>query len=115
MIVATAVLALFVAAGLTALFMPALGWPEVQGKSRPASTLLFCMIVFLSTLVGGLWVIPIGPEIYGAPVAPMLVEGVLSALLVAALIPGRGAARSRVYFWLLTLGLLMTIVVWYLI
>lgn len=115
MIVATAGVAFFLTVALTTLFVPALGWPELHGKSQRSSAVAFGSIVFLLTFVGGLWVIPIGPNFYGAPVVPMTVQGLLSSLLLSAFIPGQSGGRPRVYFWLLTVGLVLTVVVWYLL
>ncbi|MFP4418591.1 MAG: hypothetical protein ACOC41_01520 [Chitinivibrionales bacterium] len=75
-------LALSVGIILTALF--------AVGLRRPgpwASVLAFFFIVFLTAWAGGIWALPIGPTIGATPVLPIVVVGVIFALLLAAATP----------------------------
>ena len=98
-----------------------------------AGLLLFFLILFLATWAGGLWLTPIGPLWWGVPWLSFLLVGLVIALLLVALIPAgrpprinrdpRRQARASaetlmaidIFFWVLIVGLLVTIVIRYLV
>ncbi len=126
------VTAFVVAALLAVLLTATLGR---RGPGPWAGFVFFFVLLFLATWAGGLWVLPWRPMMWGGvPWLSFLVVGVLVALLLAALLPGRvaeappvetrepTAAESAVagvglavgvFFWLLMLGLVVAIVVNY--
>lgn len=92
----------------------------------------FLLIVFLAAWVGGLWIRPFGPPLFGVVWLPFLLMGLFFALLLAAAIPARpprtpgeaiSQARTKeatatvlgVFFWVLLIGLVVAIVVGYLV
>ncbi|MBD3419106.1 MAG: hypothetical protein GF398_03205 [Chitinivibrionales bacterium] len=71
-------IALLVALGLTAIFSFFL-------RIRPGlDMLIFFIIVFLVSWVGGLWLIPFGPYVAGVRFFPFLFFALIIAVLVAA-------------------------------
>jgi hypothetical protein len=103
------------------------------GFRRPASWrnfLIFFTVLFLAAWAGGVWLTPIGPALWGLYWLPFLIVGVIVALLLAAFIPNP-RPRSRidaerqadkaaeteaalsVFFWILTVVLLIVIAVRY--
>lgn len=91
---------------------------------------LFFLLLFLFTWVGGVWVTPFGPAIWGVPLFSFLLAGLLFVLLLAALIPSPRETRRpvgmetleeerqpaigiNVFFWILLIGLITAIIVAY--
>lgn len=95
--------------------------------------MLFFLILFLATWAGGLWLTPIGPLWWGVPWLSFLLVGIMMALLLVALIPNGRRPRAAgdpkqkarasadtlvaidVFFWVLIVGLLVTIVIRYIV
>lgn len=95
--------------------------------------LWFFLIILFAAWVGGAWMRPIGPPLWGVYWVPFLWFGLLVALLLAAATPSRpprtreeaaeqaGAEAAAagtsvalgVFFWLLLIGLLLTIIISY--
>jgi hypothetical protein len=71
-----------------ALLLPIAGRLHGRGGDElPPTGLFFAMlIVFLGTWAGGIWLVPIGPQLWGASWLGFLVVGFLVSLLVAALV-----------------------------
>jgi len=63
--------------------------------SSPSGIFLFFGIVFLAAWVGGIWVTPFGPVLWGTSIFPFLFFGLLVGLLIAALSPTWYRPRNR--------------------
>jgi len=91
---------------------------------------LFFILLFLFTWVGGVWVTPFGPAMWGVPFFSFLFAGLLAVLLLAALIPSpretrrpagpetreeerQAAIAINAFFWILLIGLIIAIIVAY--
>lgn len=87
---------------------------------------LFLLIVFLAAWAGGLWITPIGPPVLDVYWLPMLLVGLLFALLIAAAAPPapprstaemvaeqEAALAISSFMWILLLALLFSIVLAY--
>lgn len=76
------------------------GWWARRPKPEPLSLFLLLLILFLATWAGGIWLVPIGPKLWGVAWAGFVAVGFLVALLIGALIGPRdvstGAEFSRV-------------------
>ena len=59
------------------------------------SMLWFFLLLFVGTLAMGVWVEPVGPQPWGAPILTFLVAAILIALLVAAATPREARAYRR--------------------
>ena len=93
---------------------------------------VFLLIVFLAAWTGAVWVRPIGAPLFGVNWLPLVFMGVLFALLLAA-IPPATPPRTRAqavaqaeteeavavafgaFFWILLVGLLVTVLLGYLL
>lgn len=127
-IVALVVTVLFVAL-LFALATPrSASADEGEGLAATSAILLFFFVIlFLSTLAGGLWIQPFGPQIGNVAWLPFVFVGLFVALLLAATETARPrdvtnaptgegdklVAEARfalgVFFWILTVALLVAI------
>lgn len=124
------VIALIVALLITLIFGVIIGiqWPGRTGV-RP-SLILFFILVFLSTWVGGIWTEPFGPTILGVSWIPFVLVGLIIALIIAAAIPPRkpvsrqeairqAEAESETrtvlgfFFWLLLVLLVAALIIYY--
>jgi hypothetical protein len=94
--------------------------------------MLFFLILFLATWSGGLWLTPIGPLWRGIHWLSFLLVGIITALMLVALTPDGRSTRTAadpkretaaeaqpllaidVFFWILIVGLLVTIIIRYL-
>ena len=103
-----------------------------RGMRMGNGLLLFLLILFLATWTGGLWIGPFGPTLLNVYWLPFLLVGLLITLLMIVFIApeppartldeARMQARSDVQavvvvdflFWVLLLGLLVTLIVAYL-
>jgi hypothetical protein len=107
------------------------------GLSRGASLVswwAFFMLIFLLAWAAGLWLAPAGPVAWNVAWLPILITGILVALLLAAVAPPRrprggasseprppvpppgGPARDadlNAFFWILVAGFLIVIVLGY--
>jgi uncharacterized membrane protein len=88
---------------------------------------IFFLIVFLTILTGGIWIIPVGPAVWGVYWVPMLFIAIIISLLLAAATPKR-RPRTRaeaikqaedeqdveavigIFFWILIIAFVGTIV-----
>ena len=86
-------LALIVASVFSAILVAIVGWDGYAAGGWPTAVVLFG-VLFLMTWVGGLWLSPIGPQLWGAEWIPFVATGFVMALLLAALLPLHGP-RSR--------------------
>ncbi len=90
MIVADLLIALAIAIILTMIFMPQ--WRKYQPSGTLAGLagfLWFFVLIFLASWLGGVWIPPVGPSIWGVYWFPFLMMGLLFALLLAAAAPPR--------------------------
>ena len=128
MIIVDILLALAIALLLTGIF--AYGFCELRGGDQ---LLFFFSVLFLATWAGGVWITQYGPLIYGAAWLSFMAVGFVIALLLASLtasgkipcrtmeersnLPEGQASRSLfgVFFWLLTVLLIVTILLAYLL
>ena len=126
MLIVDILLALAVALLLTGIF--AYGFCELRGGDQ---LLFFFSVLFLATWAGGVWVAQYGPLIYGVAWLSFLAVGFVIALLLANLmasgknpcrtmeerrnLPAGQASRSLfgIFFWLLTMVLILAIVLAY--
>jgi len=69
---------------------------------EPVSVFAMLLILFLATWAGGIWLVPIGPRLWGVAWGSFVVVGLVVALLIGAVsnaddtaVPGGYAARVR--------------------
>jgi hypothetical protein len=91
---------------------------------------VFLIVVFFATWAGGVWVTPFGPIWFGVAWLPFLLIGFLVALLLAAATPTQlprtrseaiaqaeaesaGAVALSVFFWVLLIGFIGSIIIAY--
>lgn len=90
---------------------------------------MFLIIVFLGAWAGGLWIRPFGPTFYDVAWVPFLIAGLVIALLLAAsasaryprprnpageaAYEGEIAAAFGIFFWLVLVGPVVTVVLSY--
>jgi len=88
--------ALIIGLILTVIFWPPLRmsglWADLAGA---AGFLWFFILVFLAAWLGGVWIAPVGPPLWGIYWFPFLMMGLLFALLLAATAPIRLPHRRR--------------------
>lgn len=106
-----------------------LGWRRVAGEPPwPAAVMMF-LILFLALWLTELWVRPVGPQLVGVYWVPVIVVGLVVVLIAATLIPPRrgrpvielGSPAPEtatsfafgVFFWLLLILLIASIVAGY--
>lgn len=91
------------------------------------SWIWFALLLFLFTWAGGAWVGPYGPTIRGYFWMPYLFFGLIFALLLAAAVPPRPPRNRReaveaeeitavalgTFFWILLVGLILTLILRY--
>ena len=97
-----------------------------------ARGIVFFLVVFLAAWVGGVWIAPFGPALFGSYWLPFLLAGLFMALILAAAMPRsekpkppKGmeepvtrenyvpAARFDIFFYILIGGMLVAIVLGY--
>lgn len=118
--------ALAIAGVVTAVFTLLLGRRGPWG-SWP----IFFVLIFLVAWAGGVWVTPIGPPVWGLYWIPFLAVAILFSLLLAAATPPDKPPQSRIeaweqtrdmattalvvetFFWLLLVGLVLSILLRY--
>lgn len=121
------IFALVIALVLTGIF--AAGF---RGHKTASVLVGFFILVFLITWAGGIWLSPIGYPAYGVNWIAFVVVGLIIALLITALLPPARPPRTRreaieqrreeeatlamfdVFFWILIIGLALTIIAAYL-
>ena len=92
---------------------------------------MFFVILFLATWAVGLWIVPVGPKIFGVPWVSYLIAGLLMALLLTALVPLAKSRRAKdettteseektvaiavfdLFFWILIIALIAAIILRY--
>ena len=67
-------------------------WADWAGL---AGFLWFFILVFLASWLGGVWISPVGPRLWGIYLFPFLMMGLLFALLLAATAPVRPPHARR--------------------
>lgn len=94
-------------------------------RSGPWSRgIVFFLVVFLAAWVGGIWIAPLGPTLFGAYWLPFLLAGLFMALIIAAVMPKGidgpvarenyvSAERFDIFFYMLLGGMLVAIVLGY--
>lgn len=81
---------------LVILLVPIAGYrTRRHGASIGVTMLFFFLILFPLIWVSSAWVTPYGPALFGVSWVPMLVAGLLLALLVAAVAPHHRQIASR--------------------
>jgi hypothetical protein len=66
-----------------------------HGEELPPTVLFFLLLVILlGTWAGGIWLVPIGPRLWGASWLGFLIVGLLVSLLVATAVVPPSAARA---------------------
>src|SRR5690349_10349883 len=88
------VFALVISMLCAAALLLSIGQPMRGRRQRigPLSTFALVLVLFLSTWAGGLWLVPIGPRLWGVAWGSFLAVGLFVALLMAALISAREPA-----------------------
>ncbi len=113
----------FVIALLIALIV-SLVFPGKQRQLPWAGFWPLFLMTFLLVWLGGVWLVPFGPAVYGFYWAPFVVTGIVLALLIAAVtLPSPAEVRvdrSReakivtaavsVFFWVLIIGAIIGII-----
>ena len=93
----------------------------------------FFILLFLLIWAGGMWVIPFGPYLWGAPFLSFLLVGLLFAFLLSAIVPSPNASRRlqdpevkatkeereaaitlNIFFYILIIALIVFIIMAYL-
>ena len=92
---------------------------------------MFFVILFLATWAVGLWIVPVGPKVFGVPWVSYLIAGLLMALLLTALVPLAKSRRAKdettteseektvaiavfdLFFWILIIALIAAIILRY--
>jgi hypothetical protein len=121
----------FLLALLIALLLTAVFSGRFRGYRYGAGILTLFVIVLLATWAGGVWIVPVGPQLWGASWLSFVFMGVFFALLLKAYLPpeteedhrsrkvriaeGETAAITafNVFFWFLVLGLVLAILIRY--
>ena len=85
--------AVVVAIIFTAMLL-AIGRGGAYERANASTALLLFLVLLLVAWAGGIWLNPIGPQLFGAAWLPFLFMGFVAALLIAAMSPGR-RPRSR--------------------
>ena len=111
------------------LILLAIGRGNAYEGSGWGTALVLFAILFLTSWAGGVWLSPVGPQLFGAQWMPFVLMGFVVALLVAAMTPHR--PRSRVaaeeaaaadevvsttvtaFFWIFAVALLAAITLHY--
>lgn len=94
--------------------------------------IVFFLVVFLAAWVGGIWIAPFGPTLFGGYWLPFLLAGLFMALVLAAVMPKSekpkppkgieepvarenfvSAKRFDIFFYILLGGMLAAIVLGY--
>ncbi len=127
MFVADLLFALILAIVLTAILAGPARWRHPATAETSGATALFLFVLlFLVIWVGGLWLAPFGPPLWGGYWAPFVaVAIVLGLILLAAAAPPRrplqaGAAAHGpvvvfgVFFWILAIVLIVGLFIGYL-
>ncbi|HVX15409.1 MAG TPA: hypothetical protein VHC22_29740 [Pirellulales bacterium] len=86
--------AVAVAIAFTAILF-AIGRGNAYERGGWATALVLFGILFLTSWAGGIWLSPIGPQLFGAAWLPFLLMGFVVALLIAAMLPVR-QPRTRI-------------------
>jgi hypothetical protein len=81
----TPVLAVLVALAFGLVLVHAVGWRHPARPEPGPSALFLFLLLFPLLWAAGLWLVPAGPRVLGAPVLPALVTGFLLVLLVSIL------------------------------
>jgi hypothetical protein len=100
-----------------------------RGPGPLAGFLFFFVLLWLAIWAGGVWLMPIGPPVWGAPFITFLIVGFFMLLIIAALTSPAQTKRTTtpeerqnaavvatalsVFFWLLLGVLLVSIVLRY--
>jgi hypothetical protein len=85
-------LAIAVAAVLTAVLVAVIGFNAYEQGGWATALVLFG-VLFLTAWAGGVWLHPIGPQVYGTAWMPFVLMGVVAALLIAAVSPRHPRTR----------------------
>ena len=129
MFVANLVFAFVAALLFSVLIAGLIGWrhPADRGDGAAGPALFLFLILFLTAWAGGVWVRPFGPVLWGTSWLPFFLVALLVGLiLLAVAAPSRrtatttgespsnaSAALFGGFFWLLTFGLLIALLVAY--
>src|SRR5215471_6809262 len=70
------------------------GWRIGRTSLDPLALFILLLILFLATWAGGIWLVPIGPRLWGVAWASFVAVGFLVALLIGALIGPRDASTG---------------------
>lgn len=94
---------------------------------------VFLLVIFLVTWAGGLWLTPFGPTVFDVAWLPFLFVGLIVTLLLVAVVPparpprtyGEAVAEAQaeeaviaafsIFFWILLIGLFLTIILGYVV
>ena len=77
------------------IILVAIGRGNAYERGSWATALVLFGVLFLTSWAGGIWLHPVGPQIFGAAWMPFLLMGFVIALLIAAMSPGH-RPRNRV-------------------
>ena len=120
--------AVAVAVCFTAILL-AVGRGNAYEEGGWGAALILFAILFLTSWAGGIWLSPVGPQLFGAQWMPFVLMGFVVALLVAAMTPRRprnrvatveAAAADEVvtttvtaFFWIFAVALIAAITLHY--
>lgn len=60
-----------------------------------ATALIVFGVLFLTSWAGGVWLTPVGPQLFGVPWLPFVLMGFVAALLLSAMSPARPPRTMR--------------------
>ncbi len=122
--------ALVVAMLLSVLVVLGLNWRRPDRDEVWPSFLFVLLFIFMLTWIGGVWVNPFGPVVWGGYWLPFVFAGIFFAVLLLALIPPHRRRPRTVepatepevvvgsviggFFWLLLLAVLAGLIIRYL-
>ncbi len=127
MILWTWMLTLGIAFIISLLFIGPLGWRRTEEDTLWSSALFLFVLTLGFVWLAAIWVRPIGPTIAGIAWIPLIVAGLLVALVLAVATPGRPRPRGALpsteeppsagalgaFFWVLALVVILALVAGY--
>lgn len=135
MFITELIIAFIVAVFFSVLLVFALGWERPDRKGVIPTILYLFILIFLFTWAGGIWLTPMGPATWNISWLPFFIVGFIITLMLITLIPPRWRRRRstievvekkederieretakalNIFFWVLLIILVLTIMVHY--
>lgn len=129
------IIAFIVAVIFSVLLVFALGWERPDRKGVLPTIIYLFILIFLFTWAGGIWLTPLGPSTWNISWLPFFIVGFIITLMLITLIPPRWRRRRstievvekkederieretakamNIFFWVLLIILVLTIMVRY--